>query len=492
MAVCSLGFLVFCLIVVGLSESIRGARLRQLILACANALFLATLVPDRRSWIFFTIVLAASYAALWLVRLTRWGAVVATSIVLAIVTFLYFKRFPFFATWVPVPFEWNLTQNPVELVGLSYILFKLIHMLVDEWQGQLAPFNIWHYLNYQLAFFTLTAGPIQRYNDFYRSWVDPGAKQPEARDALAFWCRILIGMVKIGVLSGWAQSAFLQAVRPRQYRDLENLALIFYVYPVYLYLNFSGYTDVMVGAGGLLGFKVPENFNHPYLARNVLDFWDRWHISVTHWIRDYVFMTSYKVAAISFPRAAHFCAYLLLFAALFLAGIWHGTAGGFIAFGVLNGLGAAATRIYGDILQRLLGRKGLHKYLQNRAIRSIAVLATFNFVCLSLLFFSCGYDQANLFLSMAWTEITKLPTLLAAHAWQARDFAAVLGVGLLVALLWNVDPIGSKLAGLAAGIARRPALFRSVVCAMTVIVVTVFYLDWAFQQVPPPVRYMAF
>ena len=70
---------------------------------------------------------------------------------------------------------------------------------------------------------------------------------------------------------------------------------------MYLYFNFSGYTDVVIGSAGLLGFTLPENFNRPYLARNVLDFWNRWHISLTHWIRDYVFMSTYKEAAIGCP-----------------------------------------------------------------------------------------------------------------------------------------------------------------------------------------------
>ena len=92
--------------------------------------------------------------------------VVAAAIGLALLVYLYPKRYDFLSTWVPVPIDWDLDVHPIELVGLSYMLFKLIHMLVDEWQGRLAAFNLWSYLNYQLSFFTLTAGPIQRYNDF--------------------------------------------------------------------------------------------------------------------------------------------------------------------------------------------------------------------------------------------------------------------------------------------------------------------------------------
>jgi alginate O-acetyltransferase complex protein AlgI len=492
MSACSLSFLIFCIVVVALSEFVRGTRIRQVILACANASLLATLVPDRRSWTFFATVLAVTYLSLVFVRLTRRGEGVAASIVLALLTFLYFKRFTFFASWIPVPFEWDLKQNPVELVGLSYILFKLIHLLVDEWQGQLDRCTPWSYLNYQLAFFTLAAGPIQRYNDFYRTWANLGAHKATSRDAMALWSRIMFGMLKIGILSAWAQAAFAHAANPHAQRDLANFAVLLYMYPLYLYLNFSGYTDVMVGAGGLLGFKVPENFNHPYLARNVLDFWDRWHISVTHWIRDYVFMTSYKVAATNFQRAARLWGYLLLFVALFLAGVWHGATAGYVAFGVLNGLGAVVARMYGDGLQRVLGRRRFHAYLKDQLIRWVAIFVTLNFVCLSLLFFSSGYDKAVFLLSNALAESTKIPAMFTAHSWRSRDFAIVIAIGVVAVTLWNFELIRPRIVKVADAVTGRPALFGSLLCMMTATVVVFFFLDWAFQDVPPPVRYMAF
>src|SRR5580704_7731597 len=458
MLVCSLAFLLLCIAVVAVVHFVRGKRLRQIQLAVANASFLVTFVPDRRSAVYFAVVLAGTYISLLLVRYLRRGAVLTAAIVLIVLVFLYFKRFKFFASFVPVPFEWDLVQNPVELVGLSYMLFKLVHMLVDEWQGQLAPFNLWSYLNYQLAFFTLTAGPIQRYNDFQRSWQAMDTVSTEPRDVLLFWCRILLGLLKIRVLGEWADSAFKYAATPTEHRGLTDVLVCFYVYPLYLYLNFSGYTDVMIGAGGLLGFKVPENFNYPLLARNVLDFWDRWHISLTHWIRDYVFMSSYKAAASNFPRAARYSGYFLLFMALFLAGVWHGTTEGFVAFGVLNGLGAAVTRIYGDGLRAILGPKGLHAYLQNRLIRWIAVFVTLNYVCLAMLFFSSNFYPALSLLATAWTEFLKLPATLAGHAWGARDAAVFAAAALLLACLWKFDVIRSALARFASVFSRRAGL----------------------------------
>jgi D-alanyl-lipoteichoic acid acyltransferase DltB (MBOAT superfamily) len=492
MSVCSLSFLALCIAVVTVFHLAPGKLLRQLILAATSAAFLYSLVPNERSWIFFAVVLAGSYVSLTLVRLLRKGTVVAALIGLVLVVFLYVKRYEFFASFVPVPMDWNLVLHPIELVGLSYMLFKLIHMLVDEWQGQLAPFSWWSYLNYQLSFFTLTAGPIQRYNDFARSWNEMDLRPREPREGLLLWIRLLAGMIKISLLGAWALAAFQRASAMTGPRSLGDALVCFYIYPAFLYFNFSGYTDVMIGAGGLLGFNLPENFNRPYLARNVLDFWDRWHISVTHWIRDYVFMSSYKFAASHFASAARVASYVLLFLALFLAGVWHGTTAGYVIFGALNGLGVAVTRAYTDILRATLGGPGLRAYLQNRLIKWIAVIVTLHYVCFCHLFFSMNPHDVRILLESAAHELMHLPASLDESSWRLVDAWPLFAGALALAALWKADAIGSALAGLASRIARRQGLLYSLLCTQTAIVVLILYFEWAFQQEPPPVLYMSF
>jgi D-alanyl-lipoteichoic acid acyltransferase DltB (MBOAT superfamily) len=347
-------------------------------------------------------------------------------------------------------------------------------------------------LNYQLAFFTLTAGPIQRYNDFAASWNKMDEQPREPREGVLLWTRLLLGLLKISILATWVHSIFVKASNVAEPHSLAHAVSCFYAYPAYLYFNFAGYTDVMIGIGGLLGFKLPENFNRPFLARNVLDFWDRWHISVTHWIRDYIFMTSYKSAATHFPRAARYWSYLLLFVALFLAGVWHGTTSGFVLFGALNGLGAAATRAYGDLLRARLGGPGLKAYLQNRTIRWIAVLATLHYVCFCMLFFALTPHEVQVLLTSAWHELVALPVTLGTSTWRALDAVPFVVAGLALVALWKAETIGAALARLAAGIIARPALHYSILCTLTAIVVFVLYVDWAFQQEPPPVLYMSF
>jgi alginate O-acetyltransferase complex protein AlgI len=491
MAVCSLSFLLFCGAVGIVFHLAPGKRPRQFILACTSALFLASLVPDLRSWEWFAALLAGTFVALVAVRAWGHGAVVAAGISFVVVVYLYLKRYAFLASFIPFPLAWELRLHPVEVVGLSYMIFKFIQMLVDQWQGQLARFNLWTYLNYQLSFFTLTAGPIQRYNDFLRYWEEMDLGPSDTRDSLLLWIRILMGMIKVGLLGAYADQICRYANDAHQVPTLSDALLSFYVYPMYLYFNFSGYTDIMLGAGGLLGFRLPENFNRPWLARNVLDFWDRWHITLTHWIRDYVFMTSYKIAATQFPRGARYWSYALLFLALFVAGIWHGATDGFFVFGALNGLGAAITRAYGDVLRAALGRQRLHAYLKNPTVRLIAVVVTLHYVCLCQLFFALDVERALEILAAAGSEIAHLPTTLSSYAWQGPAVAGLLGA-MSLALLWKSDLVASVLERVTLRVGRRTGWLYTILCMQCVFVAGMLFVDWALQQEPPPVLYMAF
>src|ERR1700730_2501866 len=128
MSVCSLGFLFFCGAAVIVFHLAPGKRLRQLILACTSALFLVPLVPDLRSWEWFAVMLAVTYLALVAVRAIGRGAVVVAAVALVLVLYLYLKRYSVLASFIPFPLSWEMRLHPVELVGLSYMTFKFIHM----------------------------------------------------------------------------------------------------------------------------------------------------------------------------------------------------------------------------------------------------------------------------------------------------------------------------------------------------------------------------
>jgi hypothetical protein len=160
MEICSIGFLLACVGIVVAFHLLPFAALRRFFLGIVNGLFLVPFVPNIQSWIWFVLFLGGTYGALALVRARPGRTVVWTTIVIVVALFTYVKRYSFIPAVVPVELWWAVWGQPLAVVGLSYMLFKFIHMLVDEWQGQLAPFTFLSYLNYQLAFFTLVAGPI--------------------------------------------------------------------------------------------------------------------------------------------------------------------------------------------------------------------------------------------------------------------------------------------------------------------------------------------
>jgi D-alanyl-lipoteichoic acid acyltransferase DltB (MBOAT superfamily) len=162
---------------------------------------------------------------------------------------------------------------------------------------------------------------------------------------------------------------------------------VLYFYPIYLYLNFSAYCDIVIAGASLFGMKLPENFNQPYLARNVLDFWTRFHRTLGFWIRDYLFLPLYKFVAEGWPKRADSLAFLCYFVAFFVAGVWHGPTANFVVFGLLQAVGASAAKLWERHVLKRRGRKGLKQYLDSSPTRAIAIVGTLHFQFVSILFF---------------------------------------------------------------------------------------------------------
>jgi D-alanyl-lipoteichoic acid acyltransferase DltB (MBOAT superfamily) len=282
----------------------------------------------------------------------------------------------------------------VTIVGLSYMLFRQIHVCVDAMQGQVENLSFWTFLNYQTNLFGLSAGPIQRYQEFAEDWdaLEPLAVEPY--DVLRAYCRIFIGVVKIVVVAGACFSFYLEssgAVAAASRHSLVeagiNSMLAFYLYPAYVYFNFSGYCDIVIGGSSRLGIRMPENFDRPFLARSMIDYWTRWHKTLGFWIRDYLFTPMYMMIAARWPAGAASLAFLCYFVALFLTGVWHGSTWNMVIFGLLNGLGVAAAKLWESWLIQRLGRQGFKRYMQSRWVRALAIFVTFHFVCFTIIFF---------------------------------------------------------------------------------------------------------
>jgi D-alanyl-lipoteichoic acid acyltransferase DltB (MBOAT superfamily) len=310
----------------------------------------------------------------------------AAYIVALTVAFVILKRYALLQLVVGE----SLLHHALDLVGLSFIFFRQIHYVVDVKQGDIKQIALLPYLAYQLNPFTLLAGPIQRYQRFAEDWQ---SLQPQFADGHALRSailRILLGVIKVSFIGEFFWSLAHDA---GDVPDTAQRVLLFYFFPAYVYFNFAGYCDIVIAGASLFGIRVPENFDRPYLSRNMIDFWTRWHRTLSFWIRDYIFTPLYMLIARHLPRLSNLGVFFCYFIALFLAGIWHGATWNFVIFGVLNGIGVAAAKLWESIIVARSGRQGLKRYLASAPIRWVAVLATLHFVCLTQVFLRPGSED---------------------------------------------------------------------------------------------------
>lgn len=391
MSVCSIEWVVCLLVTSALFFTVPGLRPRQAMLALCNAGFLATLLPEAgvRGAVALAVFLAIGYVAAKLMQAKPQKTILVIYLAALLAAFVILKQYAFVKIFLPA----SLFQRTVAIVGLSYMLFRQIQVVVDAYQGQIENLTLWNYLNYQLNLFGLVAGPIQRYQQFCESWLrlEPVLEGPEA--ILRAYLRVFLGVIKVAGIAAACLAAYdwctagLETWTGSHAKLLARAAAMFYLYPAYIYFNFSGYCDIVIGGASLFGLKMPENFDRPFLARNMIDYWTRWHRTLGFWIRDYVFTPMYKAIAERWPQKAASLAFLCYFVALFLTGIWHGSTWNFVVFGVLNGVGVAAAKLWENWIIKRRGRKGLKQYLASPAIRAGAIAANFHYVCLTILFF---------------------------------------------------------------------------------------------------------
>ena len=297
-----------------------------------------------------------------------------------VVLFVYLRKY-----------EWTGDQSwldhPIAIIGISYMLFRIIHLVVEApYMGHLQITPI-RYAAYILAFWTLLSGPIQRYDDFIDGLKAVG--RPGDRDAVAAAHRMINGLIKAFIVAPvFLEASDIKSLSATNANWLDFL-IVLYAYPAYLYLNFSGYTDFVIGIARMCGFNtLPENFNRPYLARNLLDFWTRWHISFGTWIRHYVFTPMSKNLLGATPPALHnlmlaFCV-LVTFQ---IVGAWHGTTLNFLIFGLMHGVGIIIVALYGRILKTLLDRKQRKAFENNVIVRVVSTILCFHFVAATVLLF---------------------------------------------------------------------------------------------------------
>lgn len=322
------------------------------------------------------------------------------SIIVAIVNLAIFKYFDFFSTVLQeILHSLGLTifipsAEIIMPIGISFYTFHSISYLVSLKRREIARPDFMSFMLFLSFFPSVVAGPINRARDFL-----PQIQQQKPRELLEpyrAFTLILFAVVKVYWLSSSIAEIWVNPVfaNPSEYNSLDLIFAV-YVYAIEIYLNFSGYTDLVIAIALLLGFRLPINFNLPYLAVNLRDFWQRWHISLSTWIRDYVYIP------LGGNRKSYIRTQVNVMIAMLLSGLWHGASLNFLIWGGIHGIGMVLLNV-GD---RYCGRD----FLASRS-RFLAKLFTFHYVCFAWIFFRCSsFNESLEFLSAILNNFSDIP-----------------------------------------------------------------------------------
>ena len=263
-------------------------------------------------------------------------------------------------------------------VGISFFVFQSMSYTIDVYRRQLQPLTNWFDYLFYLSFFPqLVAGPIVRARDFIpQIRQNPVVVTREMFGTGVFL--ILTGLFKKAIISDYISLNFVDRIfdEPLLYSGFECLAGI-YGYALQIYCDFSGYSDMAIGIALLLGFRFPKNFDAPYKSATITEFWRRWHISLSSWLRDYLYIS------LGGNRKGRLRTYVNLLLTMLLGGLWHGAAVRFILWGALHGAALALHKVW---LRVVPGAKATGAQMHGWS-RILGMLLTFHLVCFGWLMF---------------------------------------------------------------------------------------------------------
>ena len=423
MDITSFGFIAFVAAVVVAFHLVPSRGWRTAVLSLANAAFIATYINKPQQIIPLLAFLLLGYLAIEAVRRRRSALAAAISIGAVLTIYVYLKRFSFLGNNYTLHFGYLI-------VGLSYILFRVLHLVIDARGGDIGePIKPLAFLNYTCNFLTFVSGPIQQYQDFARDYpaLSDGTKD-RLTDEFVFraFRRIIVGYGKVIIVSGIADTLFLRVSErilapypsPAGTHLVAAYAISAIAYTIYLYFNFSGYMDIVTGVGRLLGQDLPENFNKPFLARDFLEFWTRWHMTLSQWFKTYLFNPLMGMLIDRFPQPVMvpYLGVTAFFVTFFVMGVWHGTTPVFAIYGLLMGAGASINKLWQLMLIARIGR---------RQYREIGERQLYAYACRGL---TCSFFAIGI--TCLWVNIDQLRRL-----WGSLGFAGLAGTALLIAVV---------------------------------------------------------
>jgi alginate O-acetyltransferase complex protein AlgI len=400
--------------------------------------------------------------------------VLALSVALIIVVFAVLKRYTFLPAGIGLPYLYLQ-------IGLSYILFRILQMVIDSAGGELAArLDALNFFNFTCNFLCFVSGPIQRSDEYL---ADLGQLNRKVDETLAFRAlqRIIKGFIKLAVVSAVANYLFAhfsvallaETTSLAGWRYALQYAASAVTYTFYLYYNFSGYMDIVIGIGWFLGQNLPENFNRPFSARNIFEFWSRWHMTLSEWFKTYLFnpLMAFLAARFSAPVLLPYLGVLAFFVTFFVMGVWHGSTGVFVIYGLVMGAGASLNKLWQVFMTKRLGKKRYKAVGESAVYGSMARGLLFAFFALAV--------------TALWVNMGQL-ALLAGRLGVGGLAIALVGIALCAAFAGPVvDQVGRMFKALAPSLDRpgvTVVITRNLVLASEVLVI--FAVGSFFHKAP--------
>lgn len=321
---------------------------------------------------------------------------ILTILILFLVSFLaYFKYAGIQAGVKEIIF--GLDTQFLGFMGISYFTFKFWHLLYDVYAKKTEMVRFKEFFLYIYFFPTFLAGPIERIDHFILN-----TRQKVTFNYLTFGAgieRIILGLVKKLIIANFCATKTSMIFASAHTASPEALWFAAYLYALQIYADFSGYTDLAVGISRLFGYVVIENFNKPYLKSNIATFWSGWHMSLTNWLREYIFYPVRKLLP-KFVGENWLASILARIINMLVCGLWHGFGWNFIVWGLYHGVGLSIHRIFSEVVTNKYT-----SFKESKIIKFLSTILTFHFVVIGWIYFANSLPKANFIIYKMLTGI---------------------------------------------------------------------------------------
>ena len=386
------------------------------VLLLASCIFYMAFIPKYILILFFLITLDFFLSQAMQQRVGRDRKIFFVASLLANIGLLFvFKYFNFFNTNLAALADfvhWHYSLAPLKIIlplGLSFHIFQNLAYIIEVYRGRCLPEkNYFHYALYVLFFPQLVAGPIERPNNLLPQFkIHYSFDSHVVTQGLE---RMLWGFFKKLVLADYLAVAVNHVYGATHDYSGWSLLIATFFFAFQIYCDFSGYTDIALGAAQVFGYRLIENFNRPYSARSIADFWKRWHLSLSSWFRDYVYI---PLGGNRVSKSRH---YANLFIVFLLSGLWHGANWTFVIWGALHGTYLILETMTARLKQKLLFYSGLAKW--PKIIAVLELITTFCLVSLAWVFFrAASLDDAVYIIANTFRGLSNYQDLFISSAW---------------------------------------------------------------------------